>query len=370
MRSLLSLALLTLTASAAVGQPTTVPIDSLARAHAETAGLSSLVVGVVVDGQRHVVGVGTVGSHEGEDGADAGAAPDAYTLYEIGSISKVLTALALADAVVSGEVALETPVADLLPDSVTVGAHADGPIRLVDLATHTSGLPRLDLSMGFAPGFDMADPYALYGPDRLLAFLRTVRPETAPGETFGYSNLGVGLLGYALARRAGTTYADAVGRRVLAPLGMRETWIAVPDSLAARLVEGHGADGTPVPHWTWTDAAAGAGGWRSSADDLLTLAEAALALTASPLAEPLALALTPRADVDRGRRIGLGWFFVPVPDSEGVTMAVHDGGTGGFSSFLGVVPEGGVGVVVLTNRWADVDRFAVDLVRRLVEAGR
>ena len=349
--------------SASVGLPAPpaaqpVPLDSLARVSADTLGLPSLVVGVSVGGERFYAGVGTVD----------GTAPDARTLYEIGSVSKVLTALTLADAVVRGETTLETPVAALLPDSTTVRAHADGPIRLVDLATHTSGLPRLDLSMGLVPGFDGADPYARYRPEHLLAFLGRVPPSTAPGTTFEYSNLGAGLLGFALAQRAGTGYADLVRERVLAPLGMAETFDAVPDSLAARFAEGHGGDGGPVPHWTFTDASAGAGGWRSSAADLLTLAEAALAPEATPLAEALALALAPRADVSRGRQVGLGWFLFPVPGSDDLTMAFHNGGTGGFVSFLAAVPEAGVAVVVLTNRQSSVDALGMDLVRRLVAA--
>ena len=349
-------AALVLFAAAASAQappaPHGVPLDSLARAFADANGLPSLVLGVVVDGRRTVVGVGEVD----------GAAPDARTLYEIGSISKVLTSLALADAVARGETTLETPVADLLPDSVAVGAHPDGPIRLVDLATHTSGLPRLDLGMGFAPGFDMADPYARYDAGRLTAYLATAQPATAPGTAYAYSNLGGGLLGFALAQRAGTDYADLVRQRVLAPLGMNETWVVVPDSAAGRFARGHGADGAPVPHWTWTEPTAGAGGWRSSAADLLTLAQAALDPAATPLAEALALSLEPRVEIGDGRQIGLGWHTGRVDD---VPVVWHNGGTGGFRSFLAVAPDGGRAVVVLTNRSLDVDTLGIDVLRRL-----
>jgi len=354
----LLLALLLAVGSVAAPTAQPVPLDSLARAVAEAEGLPSLVVGVSVGGERWVVGVG--------DADSTRAAPDAHTLYEIGSISKVLTSLALADAVARGETTLATPVADLLPDSFAVGAHAAGPIRLVDLATHTSGLPRLDLGMGMSPGFDLANPYAAYGVARLATFLATVTPATAPGATYLYSNAGAGLLGYALAQRAGTPYADLVADRVLEPLGMGETWVDVPDAHAARFVDGHGPDGAPVPHWTWTAPTVGAGGWRSSASDLLTLAEATMDPDATPLAAALALTLTPHAPIEGVRQMGLGWHLFPL--SDGRTMAAHDGGTGGFVSFLAVVPAAGVAVVVLTNRQASVDAFAVDLVRRLAAA--
>lgn len=358
MRLLLLLAL-ALSAAAAAGQPAlTAPLDSLARAHAEAEGLPSLVVGVVAGGEHYVVGVGAVDS--------VGTAPDAHTLYEIGSISKVLTGLALADAVVRGEATLETPVADLLSDSLSVPEFEGAPIELGHLATHASGLPRLPLNLAFAPGFDIRDPYAQYDPDLLALFLRTQRLTAAPGTAFAYSNIGAGLLGYALAQRAGTDYAALVRQRVLTPLNMDETYALVPDAMAHRLATPHGQAGEPVPHWTWTEPTVGAGGWRSSADDLLTLAEAAIEPGSTPLAEAVALSLRPRFDVGDGRRVGLGWFFLPNPG--GPDVAAHDGGTGGFVSFLAVVPEAGVGLVVLTNRQASVDAFALDLLTRLLRA--
>ena len=353
-----ALALLAALTASAAAQP--IPLDSLARAAADSLGLPTLVVGVSVGGERFFATAGALDS--------LGTAPDAHTLYEIGSISKLLTSLTLADAVVRGETTLETPVADLVPDLGMVEQHASGPIRLWHLATHTSGLPRLPLEMGFAPGFSMADPYAGYDAAALATSFNRPRAETPPGETFSYSNLGVGLLGYALARRADTSYADLVRQRVLGPLGMEETFAEVPDSLAARFAEAHGPDGQPVPHWTWTDANAGAGAWRSTASDLLTLAEAALHPEATPLADALALALAPRADAGEGRQIGLGWFWIPGPDADGLTMALHNGGTGGFVSFLAAVPGTDVAVVVLTNRQSDIDGLGVDLVRRLVAA--
>ena len=329
-----------------------VPLDSLARSFAEAHALPSLVLGVSVGGERTVVGLGEVG----------GAAPDARTLYEIGSVSKVLTSLALADAAVRGEVTLETPVADLLP-GWTVGAHPDGPIRLVDLATHTSGLPRLPLNL-FAT-MHGADPYAAYTPDLLRAALAGAAPATAPGATFEYSNLAAGLLGFALAQRAEATYGALVTERVLAPLGLTETTMAVAAADTARFAPAHGADGAPVPHWTWTEPTAGAGAWRSTAGDLLTLAEAALDPSATPLAEPLALSLQVRSDASRERRMGLGWFHGVIGERPAV---FHNGMVGGSAAFVGAVPEAGVAVVILTNRQVSVDALAVEALARLVAA--
>ncbi len=355
-RALVVLVILAAATASAAGQPAaSVPVDSLARSFAEANGLPSLVVGVTVGGQRQVLGVGAIDS--------MGTAPDAHTLYEIGSVSKVLTSLALADAITTREVTLTTPVAVLLPDSLAMRTYGDWPIRLVDLATHTSGLPRLPTDLAMTPDFNIADPYALYTADRLLAYLETVELETAPGDTYSYSNLGAGLLGYALALHSGTTYAENVRTRVLAPLGIRETILTVPNSLAARFADAHGLTGDVVPHWTWTDATAGAGGWRSTAGDLLTFVEAALT-SDGPLAEPMALALSPQKAASERVSIGLGWHLSPFGAH---TLAWHNGMVGGAGAFIGAVPDLGVGVVVLTNRQAEVDGFAVDVLRRLVD---
>lgn len=324
-------------------------LDSLVQAATAEHGFPSVVVGVTRGGERTVVSAGTVG----------GAAPDAHTPYEIGSVSKVLTSLALADAVTQGETTLDTPVADLLGSPV--GAHADGPIRLVDLATHTSGLPRIDMVMGFTPGFDMADPYAGYSTDSLRATVARFVPETAPGATYAYSNLGAGLLGYALATRAETSYEDLVGQRVLTPLGMAETWITASPEASAQLAPAHGAQGEPVPWWTWTDASAGAGAWRSTASDMLTLLEAVLVPDSTPLADALGLALSEHHDAGQPQSIGLAWHSVQTPHGR---MWWHNGMVGGSAAFVAAIPDANLGVVVLANRQSGaVDALAQDVLR-------
>ncbi|WP_420456331.1 serine hydrolase domain-containing protein [Rubrivirga sp.] len=350
--------LVVLAAAAASAQPTPaphgVPLDSLARAFAETHELPSLVLGLVVDGERTVVGVGGVN----------GAAPDAHTLYEIGSVTKVFTALLLADAVTRGETTLETPLADVL--GLPVAAHADGPVRLVDLATHTSGWPRLDDAMFGLPDYDEGDPYAGYGPDELAAFLASTVPATAPGAAHAYSNVAAGALGYALAHRAGTTYQALVADRVLAPLGMSETVVTVPDSLAGRFATGYDATGAATPYWTFQDATVGMGGLRSTAADMLTFVEAAIRPEATPLADAVALTLEPRVAGTPPFGQGLGWHLLTL--NGGNSMAMHDGGTGGFVSFVAALPQDDIGIVVLTNRAGDATALAFDVLGRLRNA--
>jgi len=107
-----------------------------------------------------------------------GSEPTAETMFEIGSITKVFTALLLADMVERGEVALDDPVRKYLPDSVTVPSRGGRQISLADLATHTSGLPRIPENMD---ANNLDDPYARYGSAELYAFLASYTLLRDPG---------------------------------------------------------------------------------------------------------------------------------------------------------------------------------------------
>ena len=335
-------------------------LDALATALAAEHGLPSVVVAVTRGGRRQTAAAGAVD----------GAAPTDRTRYEVGSVTKAVTGLALAEMARRGEVALTTPVARLLPDSVRVPAGGAAPVTLVDLATHTSGLPRLPPT--FLGSVDPDDPYAGYGERDLYAFLGAYDLPRAPAAAYEYSNVGAGLLGLALGRRHGGGYEALVRERVLDPLGMTETSVAVPDSV--RFAPAVGVFGQPVPHWGWTEATVGMGGLRSTAADLLALVEATIA---PPLGLPpsLAAALGDAARPVRrapGRmRVGLGWHVIP-DQRDGPGVVWHNGGTGGGSSFVGLDRASGVGVVVLANRGgaanAAVTEFGFDVLRRLVEA--
>ena len=137
--------------------------------------------------------------------------PDIDTVFEIGSITKVFTALLLADMVLRGVVAWDEPVARLLPASVHVPRFGERQITLLDLATHTSGLPRMPSN--FHPA-DPGDPYADYTVGQLYDFLDDTMLSRTPGTAYEYSNLGYGLLGHALARRSGSGFEELVRARI------------------------------------------------------------------------------------------------------------------------------------------------------------
>jgi CubicO group peptidase (beta-lactamase class C family) len=292
----------------------------------------------------------------GKAGAD-GAAPTADTVFEIGSVTKVFTAVVLAEMVRRGQVRLDQPVAELLPAGTTVPTRDGKVITLEHLATHTSGLPRLPV--GFAPK-DAADPYVDFDEARLLASLKAATLERAPGVRYAYSNLGAGLLGWVLARRAGKPYEALVRELVTAPLGLSDTAITLGPAQQARFAQGHDPDGRSVPAWAF-QALAGAGALRSTARDLARFLWANLGKLGPALHPALTDTHRQRHETPGVGRIGLGWQI------GGKGARWHNGGTFGFHSFVAVHPERGVGVVVLASTATDVvDGLGSRLIQRLL----
>lgn len=323
------------------GQPTPT-VDSIGHALTEDRP-GGVVIGVLHDDSTSVHAFSTADS--------AGSAPTARTLFEIGSVTKTFTGLLLADAIERGAVGASTPVAALLPDSVAL-APADSAtsatITLEDLATHRSGLPRLPSNLN--PAASPTDPYAAYGDSALFAFLDGYAPPRVPGARYEYSNLGMGLLGHLLARQADTTYAALVRERITGPLSLSDTRVRLTDGQRSRFTRGHNRAGAPAPPWHF-DALAGAGALRSTATDMLAYLRAhRTALRAAPdttlaLQGAVRRALRPRVPAgSEGTRIGFGWHQ---STRDGHRVVWHNGGTGGFRSFVGLNPETGHGVVVL-----------------------
>src|SRR4029078_9399783 len=136
---------------------------------------------------------------------------DANTVFEIGSLTKTFTATILADMVLRGEVALDDPAQKYLPASVKVPSRNGRQITLLDLATHTSGLPKIPANLKQT---DPQNPYASYSVQDLYDYLTSYTLTRDPGARFEYSNTGVGLLGHILSLKANKSYEDLVIERV------------------------------------------------------------------------------------------------------------------------------------------------------------
>ncbi len=299
------------------------PVERLARPLIEREVVVGLAIGLLTPKGDRFVGLG-------KDRPD-GSEPTPDTVFEIGSVTKVFTALALAQMVDAGEVTLDQPVASII-------AGAPQTITLEALATHTAGLPRMPAN--FSPA-DMHDPYADYGADRLTAELANVTL-TGAGH-YASSNLGAGLLGHALATKAGVTYQELIVSRIGWALEMPDTFVVPTGEAFARMAEGHDAALQRTRAWRW-DVLAGAGALRSTVNDMVHFVRAQLE---PPEALAQAIALTHQArhplDEGGGGQIGLGWHI-----TAGGTRW-HNGETEGFHSFIGFDPARRIGVVVLAN---------------------
>jgi serine-type D-Ala-D-Ala carboxypeptidase/endopeptidase len=300
----------------------------------------------------------------GRIGADRPGPPGPDTIFEIGSVTKAFTATVLADMVEEGLVALDDPVQRYLPAGVDLPVRGR-PITLGDLATQTSGLPRLPPGMLRRSLGQRSNPYAGFTELDLERAVPRTPLKSEPGEKLRYSNFGFGLLGYALARRAGQPFERLVLERLCAPLGLVDTRVSVPAEARARFADGHSRSGKQVPHWD-LGALAGAGALRSTVADLLRFLELQLRPPATRLGQAAQATHEPRAR--RGRLSQrLGWVGLPLRgDSRQVLW--HNGGTGGFRSFVGFVSENEAGVVVLSNCSRSVDAIGFRILEAISRA--
>jgi len=211
---------------------------------------------------------------------------------------------------------------------------------VLDLATQSSGLP--GLPSNFAPT-DQSNPYKDYTVEMLYSFLSGYKLTRKPGEKYEYSNLGVGLLGNALAHRAGTSYETLVKQRILTPLRMNNTGITLTLAMRSLLAPGHDADGEPAANWD-LDTLAGAGALRSSTNDMLRFLRANIELSEPSLRAAMLLAQKSERPISGPGHIGLAWHILP----DGKTTW-HNGGTGGYRTMLALDLDRRQGVVVLCN---------------------
>jgi D-alanyl-D-alanine-carboxypeptidase/D-alanyl-D-alanine-endopeptidase len=324
-------------------QPADVPDDVRVnvRARVDAGAWPGVVIGVV---DR----TGTRYFSFGNTALSGGKPVGPRTMYEIGSITKVFTSLALADMVVHGQVGLDDSLQRYLPDDVKAPERSGKPITLRLLAAQRSGLP--EMPSNFAPR-DPTNPYADYDTTRLYSFLSGYTLPRDPGAQYQYSNFGVGLLGAVLARHDHASYPAMIDRRVLGPLGMTSTMVQLTPDARDRLATGH-ANGKPAANWD-LDALAGAGALRSDAEDMTRFVASAMGLTSTPLDSAFRLTETPQFDAGSPvMRIGLGWHILQRPS---MRIVWHNGGTGGYRSFTGFDPERRIGVVVLSNSTVSVD---------------
>ncbi|TYT25325.1 serine hydrolase [Luteimonas viscosa] len=288
-----------------------------------------------------IVEQGTVArTYRCADPRDAGRiGPD--TAFEIGSVSKTMAAVLLADLIERGQASLDDPLSDYLPEGTKVPSFEGEPILLRHVVTHTSGLPALPSRMQTAAA-DVANPYAELTEADLLASLGDATLAAAPGTRFEYSNFASMVLSYAIARRAGMDFESLLKRRLFAPLGMRHAYVDDPPA-GVRAATGHTPNTQAALSWDFATNLAGVGGVRATLDDMVRYVQGNLGFAETAITPALERA---QERISEQPPMAMNWMLAPVA---GRTVHLHEGGTGGFSAFVSIDRERRRGVVILSD---------------------
>jgi D-alanyl-D-alanine-carboxypeptidase/D-alanyl-D-alanine-endopeptidase len=300
---------------------------------------TGIVVGVIDSKGPHIISYGTIGlSDERPVNGD--------TVFDVGSISKVFTALLLADMARQGEVNVDDPAAKYLDaKKVKLPERGGKQITLADLATHTSGLPLRPTNL---VSKDPNDKYRGYTVDLMYECLSSFVLTRDIGTKYEYSNLGYGLLGHVLEKRMGATYSELVESRITQPLGMKDTRIDLTPAMKNRMAVGYSNELTPIPSEWHFGALQSAGAFSSTANDLLTFLATFLGYKSSPLLPAMKSMMDVRrpGGMQPSTDIALVW---NVYVDGGQEVVWKNGSVGGYRSFIGFDPKARVGVVALAN---------------------
>ncbi len=261
--------------------------------------------------------------------------------FEIGSVSKTMTAALLADLILQKKANLDDPLADYLPSDMKVPMFEGKPILLKHIVTHTSGLPA---SPDFSVVKDQTNPYADMTEATLFKTLNETELNRVPGSQFEYSNFATMIMSNVIAKRTKRDFETLMRERLFKPLGMTQSYINQKPSGVIAAV-GHTPNQKTTSAWTFQTNSAGVGGVRATLDDMVKFVQAQLNLNDSSVSQALALSQAEVA-TDANQKFAMNWKLAPL-DSHFVH--VHEGGTGGFSSLVAFDTSTHRGVVLLSD---------------------
>lgn len=326
-------------------------VDSLAVAYLSRPENASLSIGILKNGK-------TVFYHYGETRKGTGTLPSNRSIYEIGSISKSFTGILLAKAIEEQKVKADDDIRSYLPKSCQNLAYKQTPITLVQLANHTSGIPRLPENLTGQKNFDEKDPYRHYTKELLFNYLGKLKLKTMPGTVSEYSNTGMALLGVILEAVYGKSYEALVKEKITEPLHMAHTYQEVPAAEQPQFCTGYDDQGHETPYWNLGDIP-GCGGLRSTPEDMM------LYLQANSEEKEPAVKLSHATTFQSGKYNSLGMAWHKQQNLSGDELIWHNGATYGFSSFMGFYKGKNCGVIVLSNSGNTVDGLAIGILKAL-----
>lgn len=276
------------------------------------------------------------------------------SVFEIGSISKTFTGILLADRVTRGQANLNDPLQKYLPAGVSAPVRNGTAINLVHLSNHTSGLPYMPGNLTPA---NPANPFADYTEKQMYDFLKGYKLTRDVGSSYEYSNYAVGLLGYILAASSEVSYEQLLINVIAGPLKLDNTRITFTPHMQKNLATGYVGE-TESGNWD-IPTLAGAGAIRSTVADMVKYLSANMGLTKTNLYPAMQLSHQNTRAEGANPKVGLGWHLLPMNDKE---IIWHNGGTGGYRSYIGFIKGENKGVVVLSNSNVSIDDIGFHLL--------
>lgn len=320
-------------------------IDRLVKPYMQNPDHNALCIGIIKNDSVYFY-------NYGEEKKDSKILPSQTSLFEIGSITKTFCGNLLAQAVLENKLKLDDDIRLYLKGNYKNLEFNKQPILVKHLANHTSGLPRQPENLFSQKEFDLKNPYSNYTNESLLDFIKEFKLSVTPGTNCEYSNLGMGLLGIILENVYKQSFSDLVKQKICEPLKMTNT--GVQNIKPVNILPGY-ENGTNVLNWQFKGMEA-AGAIYSTPFDMMLYVKSNLQNTAQKQIEH-------SATFDSGKKIALAWHFIKrKTDAE---LIWHNGATGGFSSFIGLIKDKNTGFIVLTNSSAETDALPISIYNYL-----
>lgn len=302
------------------------------------------------------------------------------TLFAIGSTTKSLIVSLMLILDDLGIISVEDKIGDLLPDDLSFKDPRILDISFLQLASHTSGLPRepanfeslKKITTYFFTGKNI---YSHLTQDSMYAFLEKHKLPKDPSTDSTYSNIGIGLLAHFLTLKTGHDLEFLLKKYLFTPLQMNDTKIFLDASNNINLATGYVGDqplfiarNTPLKNWTFSSVMLGTGGVYSTAGDLIKYLKAHLGISNTPLDD----IMQKSHDIlgrDGDHLLTMGWYadFLPHYNKH---LYYYHGMIAGFNSYIGFEPDSQVAVVVLRNNFNWDDVVGHNLLLRLSQYAR
>lgn len=324
-------------------------INKMGKAFLDKGNSNAMVIGIIKEDKVYIQGFG-------RKSADSNLPPDATTIFELASTSKLFTTSALQILVDQKKINLDDKIQDILSDKVAVNQLAKN-TTVRHLATHLSGFPSLPDSF-LLKMTDETNPYKDLVTQDIYDYLKSCEGKMPEGE-FEYSNFGMGLLGHLLELKTKTKYEDLVKSTLLKPLAMHATFVTINETNKGNIIQGYDENNNKAPIWK-DDVLTGAGSFLSNANDMIAFLKANLNENATTISKSLVETHKQQLNGETG----LGWMLPSTIDKwvGNESIVWHNGMAGGYASFIAVDKTNGIGVVVLSNKAIDVTSLGMKLV--------